>query len=220
MFVPDYRFGYPVQCTKCSLNTECQSEKLLLNVGPSYRDGVSNKRLMLIGQDPTIRNKKRKVDLVLMLNRKGTFYKWLGELLGDSFEKIDVYATNVIKCTFLGNLPTERDGMKAHGFLRPFFDNCKEHLINEISNYRPHYIISFGEPAHHLLANGFFGCDVGISPLMAVAFNHGFYDTYINYNDELITFKYSPCLHVQTFRVADTYGKRVKEFKEELRTSL
>ncbi len=34
------------------------------------------------------------------------------------------------------------------------------------------------------------------------------------------TFFYSPCLHIQTFRVAETYSDKVKSFKKELRTFL
>ena len=32
-----------------------------------------------------------------------------------------------------------------------------------------------------------------------------------------IEFDYSPCLHIQTFRVAETYGDRVERFKVGMR---
>jgi hypothetical protein len=134
-FVSNYNFGYPEKCNKCILTPECQKERLSLNVKPTYKDTESSKRLMLIVQDPTIRNKKRVVDMVLMLNKIGSLYKWLKELLGDKFENIDIYATNVVKCTFINGLPTEREGLTALKFLLPFFNNCKEHLFNEIYNY-------------------------------------------------------------------------------------
>ena len=31
------------------------------------------------------------------------------------------------------------------------------------------------------------------------------------------TFDYSPCLHIKNFRVAETYGDKVKLFKDEIR---
>lgn len=58
-FKHDFSFGYPQlgTCNICALDPLCKNEKLLLDVGPSYRDTESETRLMLIGQDPTIRKK-------------------------------------------------------------------------------------------------------------------------------------------------------------------
>lgn len=220
IFDHSYDFGYPKTCNKCSLNPVCYAENFALKAGPSYRNTESEMKLMLIGQDPTIRKNRERVTHVLMLNRGGSIYRWLRDLFGEKFDKIDIYATNVVKCTFYGNLPTERKDIDAVSFLTNYFENCKEYLINEISTYKPDYIISFGQPAHALLVDHLFKSEIKIASKMTSAFTGQFYDGYIEGKHGKIPFKYSPCLHITTFRVADTYGNKVKEFKEKLRNNL
>lgn len=219
----NFSFGYPeiASCTTCTLNPACQNEKFALKTGPYYKDSPnSEKRLMLIGQDPTIRKKRDRVTHVLMLDRGGSIYRWLKDLFGEKFDNIDIYATNVVKCTFKGDLPTERKEIDAVSFLKNYFEQCKEYLIKEIIAYRPDYIISFGQPAHTLLADYLFKSEPKIPSKMTTAFTGQFYNGYIENEDIKTHFKYSPCLHITTFRVADTYGKKVKDFKEQLRNNL
>lgn len=156
-----------------------------------------------------------------MLNEEGnSLYRWLNDLFGKKFDNIDIYATNVVKCVFKNGLPTERKDEKAINFLQKFFNNCQEHLINEITAYKPDYIVSFGEPAHQLLTQLFKSDKTTIPFKMKDAYSCGFLDMYIESNGSKIHFKYSPCLHVTTFRVADTYGDMVKDFKTTLLNKL
>lgn len=37
-------------------------------------------------------------------------------------------------------------------FLWLYFDNCKGYLINEVKEFKPNLILTFGEPAHRLFA--------------------------------------------------------------------
>jgi uracil-DNA glycosylase len=170
---------------------------------------------MLIGQDPTIRKNPGLVTHVLMLNKSGAIQRWLKDVFGDKLNNIDIYATNAVKCTFAGDLPSERKGVTGHKFLSNYFHECKMHLINEIVNYKPDFVVSFGEPAHMLLTEHLL-MPKSIPAKMISAFTGNFHDTFIEVNNEKISFKYSPCLHITTFRVADTYGERVKTFKSTL----
>lgn len=218
-FIENYSFGYPKACLECLKYDNCNKEEFALSVKPSYRDTDSTMKLMLIGQDPTIRGNPDRVTHVLMLNQGGSIYRWLKDLFGDILDKIDVYATNTVKCTFTGALPTERKDVTGYQFLFNYFMQCKEHLYKEIVNFKPDYIVSFGEPAHMLLINQLFESKT-IPLKMTQAFRGYFYDEFIMNEAEKISFKYSPCLHITTFRVADTYGDKVKDFKKTLLNNL
>jgi uracil-DNA glycosylase len=198
----EYLFGYPEQCTKCAAKGE-----LRLLVAPYFREG-NDLRLMLIGQDPTIRREPERVKCVLMLDQKnGQLSRWLRGLFGaDNFDSLTLYATNLVKCSFSAPPSTAKQG--GLRFLRPYFENCKAYLVQEISHFRPTFVLSLGEPTHKLfitiLDNG-----NGIGDSMQTAFTGNF----VRARLRGVEFDYSPCLHIQTFRVAEVYGDCVKRFK-------
>lgn len=198
----EYSFGYPEQCAKCAANGE-----LNLRVAPYFREG-NDPRLMLIGQDPTIRREPERVKYVLMLDQKnGQLSRWLRGLFGaDNFDSLTLYATNLVKCSFSAPPSTARQG--GLKFLRPYFENCREYLVQEVSRFRPTLVLSLGEPAHKLfitmLDNG---DEIGDS--MQTAFTGNF----VRARLRDVEFDYSPCLHIQTFRVAEVYGDSVERFK-------
>ncbi len=218
-FIENYLFGYPVFCSECMKYDTCNQEIFNLQVKPSYKDSESSMKLMLIGQDPTIRNKPERVTHVLMLNQGGSIFRWLRDLFGEKLDKIDIYATNTVKCTFVGDLPTERKDVTGYQFLTNYFEQCKVHLKNEVIKYKPDYVVSFGEPAHMLLSKHLFEPKT-IPEKMTQAFKGDFHDAYVMNDNEKVNFKYSPCLHITTFRVADTYGEKVKSFKKTLLNNL
>jgi uracil-DNA glycosylase len=148
------------QCTICAdlqINSALYDGNLQLGARPFKG---KSPWVLLIGQDPTVR--RRQIACVLDLeNRGGALYKYI---VGDILEPVgldldDVYATDLVKCLFPHNqTPTSiarKHGMAAKDFLYPFFEHCKQHLIQEIQEIRPKIAISFGQPTHQLLCESF-----------------------------------------------------------------
>lgn len=205
------KYGYPLCCNKC---TELgDTPRRLEQIDPYHKDG-SSIRLMLIDQDPTIFNSPERVNTVLMLNettgRNGQLRKWIEtELIGkDNFENVEIYATNLVKCQF--SKPPSQSGGKE--FLKLRFENCKSYLHSEIEKFKPTLVLTFGEPAHMLFSTML---EV-ISGQLKSGMKSDFNGTFISAKINNIEFDYSPCLHIKTFRVAETYGDSVKGFKTGL----
>ncbi len=181
---------------------------------PPAQGTVSGRKVMLIGQDPTIRRDptRTRVTHALMLNDpKSQLSKWLrGEVFSpSSYDGFEIYATNIVKCTFSSQPgASERGGLK---FLEPFFANCRSYLVQEILEFEPQLVVTFGEPAHQLFVRLFespMGFDgqmkldlVGRTRPVSVA---GF------------SFEYTPCLHISQFRTAATYGPKVAEWLKHM----
>jgi len=199
-----YGFGYPSECESCR---SLSSEMLGLQVEPYYREG-QGRRLMLIGQDPTIARKPERVTSVLMLDQpNGQLTRWLTGIIGPkALESLTVYATNVVKCSF--SRQPSASGRNAHRFLEPFFANCKSHLAQELRRFKPDCVLTLGEPAHKL----FVPMLSSESPI-ACNMKEAFTGRVVRVASNGVHFDYSPCLHIQTFRVAETYGESVREFK-------
>ena len=206
-----YKFGYPEQCDKCK---NIPYIKLKLPT-PYHNKVTSNKRVMLIGQDPYIYRDPDRVKCVLMLDQQNSqLSKWLTEVLGESsFNEVELYATNVVKC------PVKRESStslkRVLSLLQPCFDNCKDYLIDEINNLKPTVVLTFGEPAHKLFTSILNNSD-SFKDSMKEAFTGGF----IKASVRTVSFQYSPCLHIKTYRVADTYGKQVEKFQYNLQNIL
>ncbi|MFM2292327.1 MAG: Uracil glycosylase superfamily [Bacteroidota bacterium] len=206
-----YKFGYPSNCVKCvSLG---DTPKRLNEIKPFYKEGNEIK-IMLIGQDPTIFKDPERVNTVLMLEdvpgRKSQLRKWLQEeLIGTNiFEEVEIYATNLVKCQF-SKPPSQSGGKK---FLNLRYENCRSFLIDEIEKYKPTLVLTFGEPAHLLFSKELDVISGQLKSEMKNDFNGNFIRAKIN-NTE---FDYSPCLHIKTFRIAETYGDTVRGFKSKL----
>jgi len=184
-------------------------------IDPYYQKGNKIK-LLLIGQDPTIFDDPERVNTVLMLNevkgRNGQLRKWLEkEIFGEeNFKNIELYATNLVKCQFENPPTTSQEG--ALKFLRPRFEKCKKYLFKEIEKFNPSIVLTLGESAHILFSKELEFFDKNISYTMKDDFNGDFYRVKLNST----IFDYSPCLHIKTFRVAETYGKQVFDFKTKL----
>ena len=76
----------------------------------------------------------------------------------------DIYATNLIKCTFPSNqeprsickrIFNKKDNETVKNFLLPFFQECKKYLKTEIREIHPKILISFGEVTHQLILEEF-----------------------------------------------------------------
>jgi len=206
-----YKFGYPRQCKRC---------ESILGGGiklpsPYYNSVGSSRKVMLIGQDPYIHKDPDRVKCVLMLDQgNGQLSKWLNEVLGEnSFSEVELYATNVVKC------PVKRESSaspkRVLSLLQPCFDNCKNYLIKEITNFKPTIILTLGEPAHKLFIS-----ILDNNAIFKDSMREAFTGKFIKASVRDVSFQYSPCLHIKTYRVADTYGKQVEEFKYNLRSIL
>ncbi len=206
-----YKFGYPEQCDKCK---NIPYIKLKLPT-PYHNKVTSSKRVMLIGQDPYIYRDPDRVKCVLMLDQeKGQLSRWLKDVLGEhSFQEVELYATNVVKC------PVKREPStslkRVLSLLQPCFDNCKDYLIDEINNLKPTVVLTFGEPAHKLFTSILNNSD-SFKDSMKKAFTGEF----VKASVRTVSFQYSPCLHIKTYRVADTYGKKVEKFRYNLQNIL
>ena len=206
-----YKFGYPNQCDRCK---DLPYVKLKLPT-PYYNKVTSNKRVMLIGQDPYIYRDPDRVKCVLMLDQgNGQLSRWLKDILGEhSFQEVELYATNVVKC------PVKRDSSaslkRVLNLIQPCFEYCKDYLVEEIGNFKPTIVLTFGEPAHKLFISILTNKD-----LFKDSMKEAFTGEFIKASIRNVSFKYSPCLHIKTYRVADTYGKKVEGFKYNLRKIL
>jgi uracil-DNA glycosylase len=205
------KYGYPLCCNRCTKLDD--KPRRLEQIEPYHKDGSAFK-LMLIGQDPTIFDSPERVNTVLMLNetsgRNGQLRKWLEtEIIGKAnFENVEIYATNLVKCQF--SKPPSQSNEKK--FLAIRFENCKSYLYSEIERYRPTLVLTFGEPAHLLFSKEL---EV-ISGQLKSGMKNDFNGTFIRAKINNTEFEYSPCLHIKTFRVAETYGDSVKGFKSKL----
>ena len=206
-----YKFGYPEQCDKCK---DLSYIKLKLPT-PYHNKVTSNKRAMLIGQDPYIYRDPDRVECVLMLDQQNSqLSKWLNEVLGEnSFNEVELYATNVVKC------PVKRESStslkRVLNLLQPCFDYCKDYLVEEIGNFKPTIVLTFGEPAYKLFISILDNND-----LFKDSMKKAFTGEFVNASVRTVSFQYSPCLHIKTYRVADTYGKKVEKFRYNLQNIL
>ena len=170
---------------------------------------------MLIGQDPYIYRDPDRVKCVLMLDQgNGQLSRWLKDILGEhSFQEVELYATNVVKC------PVKRDSSaslkRVLNLIQPCFEYCKDYLVEEIGNFKPTIVLTFGEPAHKLFISILTNKD-----LFKDSMKEAFTGEFIKVSIRNVSFQYSPCLHIKTYRVADTYGKKVEGFKYNLRKIL
>ena len=203
--IDNFLFGYPKQCLRC---TNFSPNGVELRVVPHFKQG-GNLRVMLIGQDPTIFNQPERVKEVLMLNEpNGQLTRWLKEIFGaENFQAVTLYATNLVKCSFVKPPSTSAEG--GLNFLKPYFDNCKEYLANELLNFKPDCVLTLGEPAHKLFIT-LLDNRSDIPDSMKTAFTGQF----IRAQFKGFEFDYSPCLHIKTFRVAEVYGEGVQRFKQ------
>lgn len=170
---------------------------------------------MLIGQDPTVRKRPERVEQVLMLNQPGgQLSRWLRDLLGESvFERITIYATNLVKCSF-PKPPSDFDN-GGYQFLTPYANNCRRHLTQEVASFHPTLVISLGEPSHRIFRQ-MLDQPKEIDDSMQGAFTGKFVHVSIGG----MYFHYTPCPHIQTFRGSETYRSRVTAFKEGLKQRL
>lgn len=117
---------------------------------PPYRGG-DDVKMIIIGQDPTIRNEKQRANIHVTLNldkQGGSLYRYIERLCNGLGLSLDnVYATNVYKYFYSIPPADTKEVLTAH------FDPNLELLIKELSNYPNAIIVTLGEPVLKLLTN-------------------------------------------------------------------
>jgi uracil-DNA glycosylase len=111
--------------------------------------GKGEIKLIIIGQDPTIKNEERRNDIscTLNLNKKGALKRYIEEDicfgLGISME--NVYATNIFKYFYTNRPATTFNVMQNH-----LKENLKL-LVDELNQFQNATVIILGEPVLRLL---------------------------------------------------------------------
>ncbi len=191
------KLSFPKECDFCikaKTNSDLFSGNIELLSKPIRG---TNPSIMMVGQDPTIA--KGQVSSVLDLeNTSGNLYKYIAvdilNRVGLTLENI--YATNLIKCQFPNNQTpksiSEKHKVKIKDFLCPFFYNCKHWFFKEVHEIHPKFILSFGEPVHQILIEGF---SWSVPETMKDAFSNVYK---VNLLDNNVL--YIPCIHINTRR--------------------
>ena len=120
----------------------CETNKHL-PVPFSNAKSVSDVKLIIIGQDPTVREKetRARIKTVLMLDESKHLKSYISLIcseLGVSFDEI--YATNLYKCFF--NIPPQDD----EKILTRHFRYWIELLIEEVNTFPDASVITLGQP--------------------------------------------------------------------------
>ncbi len=122
---------------------------LKLPVIPPFK-GNGDIRLVILGQDPTIRNEnsRRRISCTLNLDRRNALRTYIERIcceLNISIENI--YATNLFKYFYTLSPAKTMHVLRSH--LQPNLDL----LIQELSEYKNVPVISLGEPVLQLLTD-------------------------------------------------------------------
>ncbi len=133
------------------LNNECQDNPidLVLPIIPPFV-GKDNIKLVIIGQDPTVKNNnsRSKISCTLNLDKNNSLKRYIEQIcfsLGISLE--NVYATNIFKYFYTYPPANTMNVLYQHLEL-----NLQ--LLNvELENYREAIIITLGEPVLKLLTD-------------------------------------------------------------------
>jgi len=134
---------------KLNLDSEINQIDMSLSPVPPYK-GPGEIRLIIIGQDPTIKNQSQrsKISTTLNLNRSGSLTKYVTticEKLGLTLE--NVYSTNIYKYFYTSPPAKTMDVLFDHLTL-----NLKL-LRRELDVYQGLPVITLGEPVLQLLSN-------------------------------------------------------------------
>lgn len=117
---------------------------------PPYNEAGKDIKLIIIGQDPTIKNEKQrcKINATLNLDKSGAIRKYVEDICeGLKISLTNVYATNVFKYFYTVPPAGTFEVLEKH--LTPNLNLLKK----ELSAFQQCPIITLGEPVLRLLAN-------------------------------------------------------------------
>jgi uracil-DNA glycosylase len=121
-----------------------------LGIPQAYR-GEGEIKLIVLGQDPTIRDaiKRQKIDMVLNLNKRGSAGNYLSRICLDLGieRKQNIYATNLFK-NFFTSPPT---GIEEVNMFQELLDYWLPLLVEELAEFKSVPVITLGEPVLKIL---------------------------------------------------------------------
>ena len=213
--------GYPDICNKCvkqKVNVDLFQGNITLKAKPFKGN---NPRVMLVGQNPTLRVGEASCVLELN-NKKSPIFKFIvDDILNPVGLKLeDTYATNLVKCTFPNNQEPRYICNKAKkknikitvkDFYSPFFRNCSEHFEAEIREIKPKIIISFGVIPHQLIVEAF---SLDVEKAMKKAFSKIYRVNLLGYEAY-----YAPCIRKKA-EVHKVLKELLPVFHNNLRTTV
>ena len=111
---------------------------------------IEDIRLIIIGQDPTVRDpeSRKKITSTLNLDKRDSLRKYL-ELITRALEvdlDREVYATNLFKCFFKEPPADDEKILSRH------FKYWKDLICREIQPLKPDFILTLGEPVFNQLS--------------------------------------------------------------------
>jgi len=195
------KMDYPKECSICvekGIKAKLFKGNLELSVKPFQRG--KKPTVMLVGLNPTL-TKKQAHTVFELDNEDSTIYKYITDILNRTgLDLDDIYATNLVKCTFPSNQEPRsicqkvcgrKDNETVKRFLLPFFGECKKYFRSEIREINPKIVISFGEVPHQLIVEEFDLQSQKVDKDMKKAFSN-IYQVNILHRD----FLYLPCIRL------------------------
>jgi uracil-DNA glycosylase len=181
---------------------------------------------MLVGLNPTLTKKKARTVFELD-DKKSPIYRYIVDdiIKPTGIDLDDIYATNLIKCTFrdepreiAANVTGDKNNKAVKQLLAPFFNYCKSYFIEELREVNPRLVISFGEVPHQLIVNELDLTKQNVKPKMKDAFGSIYQ---VNALDR--DFYYAPCIRVvakkhPVFQESwDTFIVGIRDFASSLK---
>lgn len=123
---------------------------------PDTYTGTGEIKLIILGQDPTIKNpnKRKNITTVLNLDKSGELKSYLSQLcarLGVNLAE-NVYATNLLK-NFFTDPPVSLDKLYKTDIIQKYSEIWIDVLMKELSYYPEVPVLILGEPLLKVLAN-------------------------------------------------------------------
>ncbi len=123
---------------------------------PNVYKGTEDIKLIILGQDPTVKNsiQRGKVTMVLNLDKQGSLRHYILEIcnkLGINLDR-NIYATNLIKNFFI-DTPTNLQRINEEPIIEEYSKYWIEVMKEEIKYYPDIPILILGEPLLKVLVN-------------------------------------------------------------------
>lgn len=123
---------------------------------PNVYKGTGEIKLIILGQDPTIKNsnKRKNVKMVLDLDKKGSLRFYISGICKELKINLDenVYATNLLK-NFFCDTPINLEKLYRKPIILKFSELWIEVLKKELEQYPNIPVLTLGEPILNVLVN-------------------------------------------------------------------
>ena len=182
--------------------------------------GSKEIKLVILGQDPTVRDAKRRREIksTLLLKQRGTLRTYISRICRLLDLKLDenIYATNLLK-NFFTEPPFDIEIREA-GFIKKAFDYWKDLLTTELEEYRGLPVITLGEPVVNCLVNEpiricrYWGYDEEKKSHMEMR--------YIRPEENILNMTIFPFPHVFKREVNGFYLKRIETYTKFMRETI